>query len=131
MKQASSKTSMVYFCSGCKTFETQPIGKCIPTEKGSKYGPATFQCASQCQICGGKIQVAGPFYSHPIHNQEFVNKMIGHVAFNYQSYGTWERMAGMAVVISEELLDQPLYYVLPKLCAVLHCTSPPLGTFMY
>jgi tRNA (guanine26-N2/guanine27-N2)-dimethyltransferase len=130
MKEASSKTSLVYQCHACKSFETQPIGKFIKTEKGSKYGPATINVNSNCTICGGKVQIGGPFYSHPIHNSQFVSKMIGEIAFNHSKYGTWERMIGMTKMIQEEM-DTPLYYVLSKMCAVLHCSSPALSIFMY
>lgn len=92
---------MVYSCQGCKTFEVQPIGKFIKTERGSKFGPSSVSVSPECQICNNKVHIAGPFYSDPIHNKDFVSRMIGHVASYHSLYGTWERMAGMLVVISE------------------------------
>lgn len=55
--------------------------------------------------------------------------MLGHIATNQSRYGTWERMAGMVMVISEEL-PNPLYYVLPRMCGVMKCVSPSLTTFI-
>ncbi|KAJ3276776.1 tRNA methyltransferase 1 [Terramyces sp. JEL0728] len=116
MKQSSSKTSMIYHCQQCKSFETQTIGKYNETDKGPKFGPSA-------------LDIAGPLYSHPIHDKEFVSRMLGHIATNQSKYGTWERMAGMVMVISEEL-PVPLYYVLPRMCGVMKCISPSLTTFI-
>ncbi|KAJ3360352.1 tRNA methyltransferase 1, partial [Kappamyces sp. JEL0680] len=130
MKEASSKTAMVVACQTCNTFNTQPLGKLITTDKGCKYGPAVMRMPSLCEICGSKTHIGGPFYCSPIHDRSFVARLIDHVVKHDQSYGTWDRMAGMLMVIYEELVDVPLYYVLPKLCNVLHCTTPPLETFV-
>ncbi|KAJ3325117.1 tRNA methyltransferase 1 [Boothiomyces sp. JEL0866] len=129
MKQSSSKTSMIYHCQQCKSFETQTIGKYSETDKGPKFGPSALDINSSCQHCSHKMHIAGPFYSHPIHNPEFVSRMLGHIATNQSKYGTWERMAGMVMVISEEL-PNPLYYVLPRMCGVMKCVSPSLTTFI-
>jgi tRNA (guanine26-N2/guanine27-N2)-dimethyltransferase len=129
VKQASSKTSLLYYCQSCKSFETQPIGKFIRTEKGSKYGPCAVNISPDCMQCGSKYHIGGPFYSDPLHNKEFVCRMLGHVAHNHALFGTWERMVGMLVMIYEER-DDPLYYVLPRMCGILHCSNPPFAKFV-
>ncbi|KAI8902645.1 N2,N2-dimethylguanosine tRNA methyltransferase-domain-containing protein [Globomyces pollinis-pini] len=127
-KQASSKTSMIYTCQGCKSYMVQPIGKFIETKKGSKYGAATVTGSSSCDHCGYPTHIAGPFYSGYLHNEEFLARMSGHLAKN-QHYGTWERMSGFVTMLSEEL-PNPFYHVLSRACAVLHCRSPPLMAFV-
>jgi tRNA (guanine26-N2/guanine27-N2)-dimethyltransferase len=128
-KEASSKSSMLYYCQCCKSYETQTIGKFIKTEKGSKFGPSSLTVNSQCQVCDNICHIAGPFYSAPIHEKQFVESMLGEVSINYSKYGTYERMLGMLVMVLEEL-PLPFYYVLPRMCGILHCQTPSLSTFM-
>ena len=39
---------------------------------------------------------------------------------------SWHRLHGTLVAASEELPDVPLYYMLPSMCATLHCSCPPM-----
>jgi tRNA G26 N,N-dimethylase Trm1 len=39
---------------------------------------------------------------------------------------SWHRLHGTLVAASEELPDIPLYYMLPSMCATLHCSCPPM-----
>lgn len=130
MKEASSKTAILNACQTCNSFLVQPLGKLIKTEKGRKYGPFQMKMKEICDICSRTTHIAGPFYSDSLHNRVFVLKMMHHVANHEKQYGTWERMAGMISVISEELSDCPFYFVLPKMCNVIHCQTPPLPNFM-
>lgn len=45
--------------------------------------------------------MAGPMYSGPIHNKEFVAAMLKHVQDNKASFQTSKRMEGMLTVIGE------------------------------
>lgn len=120
---------MLQVCQQCYTFVTQPLGKYFMSEKGPKYGPAVSTMGTHCNTCKSKTHTAGPFYSAPIHDTKFVRNMMAEVARN-QSYGTWDRMAGMLMMISEELPDCPLYYVLPRMCNIIHCQTPALIKFV-
>ena len=132
MKEASSKTAMLNACVVCGSFKVQPLGKLIKTAKGSKYGPAQCKSEQFCSVCTSQTHIAGPFYSAPIHNETFLLQMIRHLGTDgKEQYGTWERMAGMVVVMQEELEDCPLYLVLPKMCNVIHSSTPSLPVFMY
>lgn len=42
---------------------------------------------------------------------------------------TMTPLHGLLCAVSEELSDIPLYYKLPDLCKVLHCSSPPMEKF--
>ncbi|KAL1925616.1 uncharacterized protein VTP21DRAFT_499 [Calcarisporiella thermophila] len=127
VKNSASKTSLVYACSSCPTFVTQPMGKVSKTEKGIKYGIGSVPTNAECEFCGSKYHVGGPTWGHPIHNKDFVAKMLEHVKENKEAYQTHTRMIGMLTVISEELED-PLYYTLSDLSGTLHCNTPPLLT---
>jgi hypothetical protein len=39
---------------------------------------------------------------------------------------TKTRLHGLLTSVSEELSDVPLFYILPDLCHILHCSCPPL-----
>lgn len=50
VKQASTKTAMVYHCSGCKSFNLQPIGK--PQTANGRFGPAVAPTVGDiCKLC--------------------------------------------------------------------------------
>jgi tRNA G26 N,N-dimethylase Trm1 len=46
-------------------------------------------------------QVAGPMWSGPIHDSEFVANVLGHLETNQDKYGTSTRMKGMLTVAKE------------------------------
>jgi tRNA G26 N,N-dimethylase Trm1 len=48
-----------------------------------------------------KNQIAGPMWSGPIHNKEFVEKVLSHLDKNEKNYGTATRMRGMLTVAKE------------------------------
>lgn len=82
--------------------------------------------------------MGGPIWLGRLHDPTFLQKMLNHVGDSSgtagegeekANYGTQQRMKGMLTVISEELLDSPLYYVIPSLARVLHCTVPSIVQF--
>ncbi|KAK6097969.1 RNA methyltransferase tRNA(m5U54)methyltransferase [Batrachochytrium dendrobatidis] len=131
VKQAASKTSMVFHCSGCRSFVLQPIGKLNQKAKGIRYGPAVGPSMDKmCVHCGSICHMAGPFYSDPIHNPEFIARMLDHISnVGLHKYGTHTRMAGMLTVQFEEL-PIPLYYTLSTLAGAIHCQCPALINFV-
>ena len=129
VKQAPSKSGLVYHCSGCKSFQVQPLGRYVVEDKKVKSGPAAIKPDAHCSICGFVNHLAGPFYSQPIQDPSFVARMTHHLTLHGDQYGTFERMAGMLTVISEEL-PLPFYYVLSHICGVVHCTSPTWPQFV-
>lgn len=46
-------------------------------------------------------------------------------------FASYDRMAGMLSVISEEIPDIPFYYSIPSLNNVLHCNAAPQEIIMY
>ncbi|ORY00484.1 N2,N2-dimethylguanosine tRNA methyltransferase [Basidiobolus meristosporus CBS 931.73] len=126
VKKYASKTSMVYHCTGCKSFQTQPLGKITIDGNSTKYGPMTGPAVNGlCEHCGSKHHVGGPFWGANIHDKEFVTRLLKNIQESKDDYNTHPRMMGMASVISEEL-DDPFYYTLSGLTGTLHCISPSL-----
>ncbi|KAH6572876.1 hypothetical protein BASA60_006363 [Batrachochytrium salamandrivorans] len=96
-KEAASKTSLVFHCAGCRSFTLQPLGKVTRKDKSVRYAPSTGPSMDKfCPHCGTVSHMAGPFYSHPIHDSEFLARMLDHVARASPSqYGTHTRMAAV------------------------------------
>lgn len=133
VKQSVGKQSMVYQCAGCGSFELQPLSTQTQTKGGNftvhpAKGPTV---ADRCSHCGHFHRLGGPIWSAPIHDVSFMTKVIQTVQRNPEKFGTAERIIGMLNVMSEELQDVPLYYVMDGLCSTLHCTSPSLLQFRY
>uniref|UniRef100_A0A336K6H1 tRNA (guanine(26)-N(2))-dimethyltransferase n=1 Tax=Culicoides sonorensis TaxID=179676 RepID=A0A336K6H1_CULSO len=131
-KMSSSKQSMVYMCTGCDALTFQPLGilKPNPTVKNPKQvkfavptGPPVPQ---RCEHCGHPHHMGGPIWTNPIHNQEFLDKLLSTVTSDRYEYLTnQKRIYGMLSVIKEELPDIPLYYGLDKLCSIVKLESIP------
>ncbi|KAK4519593.1 uncharacterized protein ATC70_009830 [Mucor velutinosus] len=127
VKKSASKMAIVYECSGCHAFSTQPLGKIsVKDNGGEKHTPATGPSVnSLCENCNSTHHIGGPAWGDKIHDDEFVAKMLQHVKNNESSYGTAKRMIGMLSVIKEEI-HVPFYWTLARLCGTLHCNSIPI-----
>ncbi|KAI9288420.1 N2,N2-dimethylguanosine tRNA methyltransferase [Umbelopsis sp. AD052] len=127
VKKSASKIGMVYDCNGCNAFVTQPLSKLHVKDNGaSRYTPGTGPTVNtNCENCEQNHRIGGPTWVAPIHNKDFVSKMLQHVNDHEGKFGTSDRMKGMLSVINEEL-DQPFYWTLGNLCGTLHCNSIPM-----
>ena len=133
VKDSIIRQSMVYSCTGCGSFALQPLGIKTPTKgnnfmvhpsKGPPVGP-------RCEHCGHSHHMGGPMWSGPLHNVEFVERVIRAVQRESQKFGTSERIIGMLSVIKEELSDVPLYYNSDALCSVLHALPLKMQVWRY
>ncbi|KAI9595646.1 N2,N2-dimethylguanosine tRNA methyltransferase [Syncephalis fuscata] len=126
VKQVANKTAMIYHCTGCRSFTEQPLGKITTNGTQEKFGVASAPTAnSPCQYCGHTLHIGGPYWSAPIHNAEFLSRMLEHVKTSEGLYATQPRMIGMLSVASEEL-DVPFYYTLSALASAVQGNTPPL-----
>lgn len=128
VKKLSSKTSIEYICSGCGSIQDQPLGKVTARDNGSlKYGLAqgSIQSSLNCKYCGFVQHVAGPMYNGPLHNKEFVSKIldINKSILDEETYKTKKRIEGMLTVALNEL-DSQFYFNPQKLSSVLKCQAP-------
>ncbi|KAG6333651.1 hypothetical protein ID866_5438 [Astraeus odoratus] len=132
VKKAASKTSMYYICSGCQSFFEQKLGRVIEKVNEST-GAKNYQFKTQtgppvppeCPDCGFSLHLSGPMWSGPLHDSQFVSRVLEHVDGNLDKYGTSTRMKGMLTVAKEEL-NVPFYFTPSKVAGVFHCTTPPL-----
>ncbi|KAI0647130.1 N2,N2-dimethylguanosine tRNA methyltransferase [Trametes meyenii] len=131
VKKAFSKTAIYYVCSGCQSFYEQPLGRVTEQVSGKgnlnlhfkvQQGPTVPE---RCPECHSALHVAGPMWSGPIHDKEFVSNVLGHVEADEDKYGTSSRMKGMLTVAKEEL-DTPFYFTPSRIASHFHCVCPSL-----
>ncbi|TPX38214.1 hypothetical protein SmJEL517_g00413 [Synchytrium microbalum] len=129
-KFAASNTMMLYSCTGCKSFETQSLCKTTTRPNGTKFGAAIGPTAPQkCSHCDSSFHVGGPMYAGRLHDTPFVKQLLDYIKKDGEKkFKTHVRMNGMLTVVSEELLDQPFYYEIPRLSSCLNTSTPPLNT---
>ncbi|KAJ8913229.1 hypothetical protein NQ315_016172 [Exocentrus adspersus] len=126
-KFTTSKLAYVYHCTGCDSFALQPLGVLKKNEKNNKQvkfciptGPAVSQ---KCEHCGHSHHIGGPIWTDPIHSPDFVQEVLKTAS---DKLNTFKRIQGVLSVISEELLDVPLYYTLERLSGVIHVEMPSM-----
>uniref|UniRef100_A0A8C5D462 tRNA (guanine(26)-N(2))-dimethyltransferase n=1 Tax=Gouania willdenowi TaxID=441366 RepID=A0A8C5D462_GOUWI len=130
VKNSASKQALVYNCVGCGSFHLQRMGRRTINGKHMKYSAASGPpVGTECEHCGQRHQLGGPLWAEPIHDSQFVHKVLSAVAGNPSRFGTAKRIEGMLSVVTEELDDVPLYYTVDSLSSTIHCNTPPLLKF--
>lgn len=133
VKKWIGKSAIYYVCSGCQDFHEQPIGRCkesVQANGGSSLSGKTINgptAPELCKECHQSFRVAGPMWSGPLHETEFVSRALKHVEENESKYGTASRMKGMLTLARDEL-EAPFYFTPSKVCSFFHCTNPPLDS---
>ncbi|CEF61029.1 tRNA (guanine(26)-N(2))-dimethyltransferase [Strongyloides ratti] len=134
--QKEAKTSVrklgnVLTCSGCHSFHFQQIIKHTKTEKGERYQAPQMNTLyindnGKCINCDSTFHLGGPIYLDPIHDMDFVRRLLKQLKElpNEQQLGTHRRLEGFLSLISEELIDVPLYYDHDQLMNILKCAAP-------
>nr|XP_012417316.1 PREDICTED: tRNA (guanine(26)-N(2))-dimethyltransferase isoform X2 [Odobenus rosmarus divergens] len=82
--------------------------------------------APECEHCGQRHQLGGPLWAEPLHDLDFVGRVLEAVSTNPGRFHTSERIRGVLSVITEELPDVPLYYTLDQLSSTIRCSTPSL-----
>jgi tRNA (guanine26-N2/guanine27-N2)-dimethyltransferase len=122
----------VYQSTKCSSFVTIPHGQ-MGGHRGNVYQSSRLT-PSVCSETGAPFKVGGPLWLGPLHDQSVIRVALERLSDpNCPSPGmgwiaTRTRLQGLLTSVSEEL-EVPLYYTLPDLCRVLHCSSPPLREF--
>uniref|UniRef100_A0A060T461 tRNA (guanine(26)-N(2))-dimethyltransferase n=1 Tax=Blastobotrys adeninivorans TaxID=409370 RepID=A0A060T461_BLAAD len=139
VKLNHSKTMVVYHCNGCNSVTNQPLGHVFekPAKEGKKssgqlkYVPAVGPKVpgDKCQHCGSSVHISGPMWGGPLHDQEYIDKMLEiHSTLDPEVYGTLPRIEGMLTLARQELPDAPFYFSLPSTSHVIKAPSPDMTT---
>ncbi|KAJ8484875.1 hypothetical protein OPV22_017360 [Ensete ventricosum] len=130
IKDTPLKLSYVYQGVGCDSFHLQSLGRAINKDNSVKsapgYGPVVPQ---ECSDCGKKFNMAGPIWSAPMHDKEWICSILVNVKASKERYPACEKISAVLTTISEELYDIPLFVSLHNLCSTLKCTSPSAVMF--
>ncbi|XP_014671033.1 PREDICTED: tRNA (guanine(26)-N(2))-dimethyltransferase-like [Priapulus caudatus] len=130
-KSTASKRALVYHCTGCETFNLQHMGKVITTEqnntlyKNSTGPPVTLTC----RHCSNPHHIGGPMWVGPLYETGFLGRITEDVLDRWDAFKTAKRIFGMLTMMIEELPDAPLFYVLDKICSVVHVSAPKIVKF--
>ncbi|KAF7304907.1 tRNA (guanine(26)-N(2))-dimethyltransferase [Mycena kentingensis (nom. inval.)] len=132
VKRAVAKTSIFWICNDCQSHYGQTIGH-VNEKKVDAHGAVNFVFKTQagppvsenCPECKGVLHAAGPMWSAPLHNQEFVSNVLKHVENTEaeKAYGTVARMKGMLTVAKDEI-PAPFYFTPAKIAKLFHCVTP-------
>lgn len=128
VKASASKQALVFQCVGCGAFYLQRLGRA----SGDPGGRVKFSAACgppvtpECEHCGQRHQLGGPMWADPIHDLDFVGRVLEAVTTNPGRFHTSKRIQGVLSVVTEELPDVPLYYTLDHLSSTIHCNTPSL-----
>ncbi|XP_034043248.1 tRNA (guanine(26)-N(2))-dimethyltransferase isoform X2 [Thalassophryne amazonica] len=130
VKNSASKQALIYNCVGCGSFHLQRMGRRTTHGKNVKYSAAVGPpVGPECEQCGQRHQLAGPLWAEPIHDVEFVQRVLSAVSTNPSRFGTSKRIEGILSMVTEELQDVPLYCTVDSLSSTMHCNTPPLLQF--
>lgn len=118
-KDNASKTGLVYQCTGCESFNIQPLN----TKKLNKFCKPHVTVDQHCKHCKHKHYVGGPIWIGPLHDQEFVSRLLS--SLDNLKLETKQRIKGVLTMINEEI-DSPLYYTSDRLMSIIRCSTPPM-----
>lgn len=95
--------------------------------------PHVPSVSENCPHCDMRYHLGGPIWSAPIHDKEFVSRLLDVVSAKgaEEKFGTCKRLEGMLSVIEEELDDVPLYYKLDRMSALMGISTMPVVSFRY
>jgi len=133
IKKSAAKMGLVVQSTGCDSFYIQPLAK----EVNNVHKCPSVDVPSVCPETGEAMRIAGPIWTKPIHNPEFVKCLLDmfkgdeksndSLNFDPNKLGAAKIVKGILVAVSEEVPDVPLHYCLPSLSKILRCSVPPMA----
>ena len=93
---------------------------------------ASFSKSMSDILLKGNMLLGGPIWIAPMHNKAFVRSLIrmfrkpdADAKFKANELGVAGIVEGLLHAVEEEV-DAPLYYSVPSLCRLMHCSIPPM-----
>lgn len=85
-----------------------------------------------CEVCGGRVAIAGPIYCAPTQNRDFLDKLLAVIEEKHVGghITTRDRIRGMVTVARDELPRAPLFYSLPEIASLCRVHCPPTSMFV-
>ena len=156
VKKSCTKRAMVLQSTQCPTFYLQPLATenhnqtkkrkkavakakaegndtcAAAIDKNVTYTNAHVTTPTVCEETNGRLKLAGPFWSAPLHDMTIVNEILRRLeaddSENLLPYPvpTKPRLTGLLTAVSEELPDVPFYTSLSDLCSTMNCKGMPM-----
>lgn len=117
-RKSASKSSIVYLCKDCHTFEFNELGRCKTTEKPGRknsmnpntkieFKTAEATISNVCEICGGHKYLGGPIWNERLHDSDFLKILMTELELDgtEKLFGTFKRIEGIVHVCAEEIPD--------------------------
>lgn len=120
-KESFTKFGTIYQCMGCEAYEVQPIGRIT-----NSHQPAVVKVPHICPQCGDSYKLGGPYWTAPLHRQDFVKLCLNHVQQNSDKFKMEKRIKGLLTILGQELPDVPLFYDLGHIAKKFKMSSPPM-----
>ena len=86
-----------------------------------------------CNVCDGQLTIGGPIWNQPIHNIDFVKRLIKVVRAQEEvKLGTSKRILAIltGIIDEEPLQTYPLNYDVDFICSSLKASNPGKKAFM-
>lgn len=95
-----------------------------------KYQPPVVQehISDKCSICGGAMQVGGPFWSGPLTEEGVVKDLIKSLGEEHKLFKARDRVEALITLLGEEVRTVPLFMNIPNMCKVLRTCAPPAAS---
>ena len=91
-----------------------------------QYRTARVEVPSSCTVCDSKLTIGGPIWNQPIHNVDFVRRLLVSAEKSDCSLKTVGRIKGIlgGIIDEEPLQDLPLSYNLHDVCSTIRTQNP-------
>lgn len=115
--------AMILFSQETRLFWLQPLGRDMTKDTNISVKPAQITVPSfKDPYTGGPLQLGGPIYTGPIHNKEFVQKLLDLLP-TMKFFNTTQRIQAVLNSCIREL-DIPFYYDISVFTGIIHSSTP-------
>lgn len=130
LRKAPLMSGYLLKCPECKYFDIQPMCRSLAKNENSfKIGPSPLVSSGECPFCKGNLQLAGPFWTGPLHTKSFTEGLLE--ASVPDSVTTADRIKGLVAVCGEESHLPPLYISIGELAHSLKAPTLALDKVLY
>lgn len=127
VKKLASQTMLAYHCVGCGYTVDQRLGRV--SDKKFQTPRIAHIPGENCGFCDRPFHLAGPMWGGPLHEQEFIDKVLEiNAKASPEVYGTRERIKGMLSLAKNEL-EAPFYINLNQLLSFMKAPPMPIDDF--
>lgn len=95
--------------------------------KNVRYKPALVEkgIASDCFICGGRMQFGGPMWGGQLIGEGVAEALLKAIESGEGAFKAKDRVGALVTLLSEEVKSVPMFMHLPSMCRELRVNSPP------